>query len=150
MHGLDRQDAFGAVISAPSAAWRLVRRLRQGLPPEYPHHAALERAFARAAQWFLLIASAAVPATGILDAWVLGDPMTLFGITLWPGVAAARTGAELGFLLHGGPLIMLVITPIILLHLAGTLKHHWIDRDETLRFALTAGLRLQRVMDPEA
>lgn len=114
------------------AAWRLARRLRDGLPAENRTHRGYERLVARVVQIVLLVATVALPLSGIYAAWELGDPLTWFGLTIWPA-EVPRGGGTLSFVLHGGPLIVLGLTPFLLLHIAGALKHHWIDRDDTLR-----------------
>ncbi len=131
MRLIDIHETAGLVLLA-LAAWRFGRRIREGLPAENPAHRRYEQVAARIVQIVLLAASVGLPLSGIYAAWALGDPLTFFGLTLWPA-AEPRGSGTLAFVLHGGPLIVLGLTPFLLLHIAGALKHHWIDRDDTLR-----------------
>lgn len=114
------------------AAWRLARRIHEGLPSEHQAHRRYERVAARIVQIVLLGASVGLPLSGIYAAWSLGDPLTFFRLAFW-SAAEPRGSGTLAFVLHGGPLIVLGFTPFLLLHIAGAMKHHWVDRDNTLR-----------------
>ncbi len=117
---------------------RLWYRLRQGWPTpagNYPRH---ERLLAKASHWCLLAGILLLPLTGMLYSGAKGYGISLFSLPLFPknlgpegiepfhsGLAAISNQAHrfVGYALLG----------IIALHALGALKHHFIDRDDTLR-----------------
>lgn len=85
-----------------------------------------------AAHLLLYLAMLAIPATGYLLSTADGRPVQVFGLFEVPALLPAASGreewaGELHYLLAFGAAYL------VLLHLAAALKHHFIDRDGTLR-----------------
>ena len=112
---------------------RLARTLGLPRPPPLASHAPAEIAAARAVQTFFIVALVAVPVTGLL-----GHLTTPGGapIWLWP-IADDAPLADLERLQAVVKNIHLAfafgLPAALALHVAGALKHHFIDRDQTLR-----------------
>ncbi len=119
--------------------WRLTHR-PPPLPAEFP---AWERAAAHAAHIALYVLIFAMPLTGWLhdSAWVAAasHPMYLFGLFQWP---------RIGFIMNLDPATKnqlheqfgalhtacsYALYGVLALHIAGALKHQWIDRHSVLR-----------------
>lgn len=124
---------------------RAVIRLRKGWPEDVSTGAAWEHILARLIHWVLIIGTIVMPISGMMDAYGAGRGLTVFGVDL----VAANLGADgkpvaisaamsgLGETLHG--IVGKLLIGAILLHVAGALKHHVIDRDATLRRMLGRG-----------
>ncbi|NIE64679.1 cytochrome b [Burkholderia sp. Ax-1719] len=119
--------------------WRLTHR-PPPLPAEFPMW---ERAAAHAAHLALYVLIFAMPLTGWLhdSAWVAAasHPMYLFGLFQWP---------RIGFIMNLDPATKnqlheqfgalhtacsYALYGVLALHIAGALKHQWIDRHSVLR-----------------
>lgn len=122
-------------------AVRAVRRLQIGWPQANPDHPLAQRRTARVVQWLLLLASLLMPLSGLLMATMSGWGLQWFGVELmaWspdpanPGevIPVNALLLEIGHELH--EITAFVLIAGIVLHLAGALKHHFVDRDDTLR-----------------
>ncbi|MFN3723138.1 MAG: cytochrome b/b6 domain-containing protein [Paracoccaceae bacterium] len=99
----------------------------------------VELAFARLVHWMLYISLVAVPLTG----WVHHAAVTGFAPIWWPFgqglpfVPQSEAVAQMAGSLHWVFTKLMIVS--ILLHIAGALKHHLIDRDDTLR-RMTRGI----------
>lgn len=117
---------------------RLWYRLRRGWPApagKYPRH---ERLLAKASHWCLLVGVLLMPLSGMLYSSAKGYGVALFSLQLFPknigpeGIEPFHAGlAATARQAHG--LLGYMLLAIIVLHLLGALKHHFIDRDNTLR-----------------
>lgn len=117
---------------------RMIYRLKRGwLKPvrQYPRHELLA---SHIVHWLLLVGVLAIPLTGMLYSGASGHGFGVFGWRLMPenhdatGVVPhdevlALWGQQAHSLLGYGLAI------VIALHLLGALKHHFLDRDDTLR-----------------
>lgn len=124
---------------------RVVIRLRKGWPENVSTGAAWERGLARVIQWVLLIATIAMPLSGMFDAYGAGRGLNVFGVNLVApniddtGLRAVVSEAlsSFGEAVHGIGANILIAA--ILLHVAGALKHHLFDRDTPLRRMVRRG-----------
>ncbi len=119
---------------------RLVWRLKNGLPKPVREFGRFEHLAAKAVHWLLLLGTLAMPLTGMLFSGASGHGFGVFGVELFPGHHAPdKPGqalplnaglSDLAQALHGyfGYLLLALVA----LHVAGALKHHFIDRDSTL------------------
>ena len=112
---------------------RILWALREHRPaPLHPDRVG-ELRLAETVHWLLYISLVAVPLTG----WVHHAAVTGFAPILWPlpqglpFVPQSEIVAASAASLHWVFTKVLVIS--VLLHIAGALKHHFIDRDSTLR-----------------
>jgi cytochrome b561 len=124
------------LLSLARFAWRLVHR-----PPPLPSHmSGAEMVLARATHWAFYALMLALPLTGwmMVSASPTNIPTLLYKTVPWPHIGpihalplATRKGLEEGLgevheYLAYGALALLV------LHVAGALKHHFLNRDEVL------------------
>ncbi len=122
-------------------AVRSVRRLAIGWPQPNLNHSAGDRRLAHAVHWLLLVASLLMPLSGLLMATMSGWGLQWFGVELmaWspdpanPGevIAVSEFWKGVGHEIHEYTALVLIAG--VGLHVAGALKHHLIDRDDTLR-----------------
>jgi len=111
---------------------RLLVRLRYGSPPLPATLPAWERWLARAVQALLYAALIVLPLTGWLTSSAEGFPTRPFGLFTLPDLLDRNR--ELGMTLRfiHGTLAGLVVA-LLMLHIAGALKHHFWSRNDILR-----------------
>ena len=111
---------------------RLLWRLNNGLPRPAGEHSAWQPRMARVVHIILLIAPIYMPIGGMMFALGKGYQIGLFGLTLVGASNSPPAGLEpIAHVMHG--LGGFVVALTVLLHAAGALKHHFIDRDGTMR-----------------
>lgn len=129
------------VLALARVAWRL----RQGWPRPVGEAegavARLERQLAKIVHWTLLVATLAMPLTGMIFSGASGHGFGTLGFELVDGqhdpanpgqvIAYSAAWAALGQSLHVW--IAYVLAGAFVLHVAGAFKHHLLDRDGTLR-----------------
>lgn len=120
---------------------RAILRLREGWPAPVGHYSQLEHLAGKLVHWALLLSTLLMPLTGILLAVANGHGLAFYSVALIPEnpdpanpeeVIPLSPGlGELGDSIHGfvGELLPFLIA----LHVIGALKHHLVDRDDTLR-----------------
>lgn len=118
---------------------RAVIRLRKGWPEPVGAGQVWAHRLSRIVHWVLIIGTLAMPLSGIAMSVGGGHGLTVFGLDL----IGANIGADgrpeplneamagAGGAAHGiwGRLLILAIV----LHVVGALKHHFVDKDSTLR-----------------
>jgi len=115
------------------AALRIVRRIRLGMPEHLGVVRAWEQTMAKVIHMFLLLATVLLPLSGILMSIANARPVGVFGVTIIPQLLAAKNPllASIGGGTHA--LMGKLIIVALMLHIAGALKHHIVDKDGTLR-----------------
>lgn len=121
------------VLAAVRLGWRLIN----GIPQPVGRYSSIERRLAKAVHWLLLLGTLLMPISGILMSLSGGYGLAVFGLEIvpvWrgtPGFEANEALGEIADVVHavGGK----VLIAAIVLHFAGALKHHLIDKDATLR-----------------
>lgn len=109
---------------------RLGWRLTHGFPPFPPSTPAWDALFARSTHVAFYVLMIAVPLAG----WVMVSagprPLEWFGLFDWPKLPVSRATGETAHDTH----VILAFTTIglVVLHVAGALKHHFLDRDDIL------------------
>ena len=122
--------AFGVVVfvlGIALVAWR-------ARAPEKRHvgHSAFERVASASAQGVMIVCILAIPMSGYLFTTASGDGIDLFGIATLPAlVPVSETLREAAIDVHVFASYGLLC--VIAAHAAGALKHHFVDRDRTLR-----------------
>ncbi len=124
------------------AAWRI----RQGWLPALGAASRIEQGLAKAVHWMLIIGTLAMPLTGMLFSGASGHGFGIAGIPIvheqhdpvHPGqvLPYSVAWADAGQLMHTW--LAYVLIAVIMLHIAGALKHHIVARDGTLRRMLGA------------
>lgn len=125
------------VLALVRLGWRAVDPPPAALPTVPAQHVRL----AKAAHWALYGCMIAVPATGWCMAAASGTPVDYFnsGVIL-PNPVAADDDVRIAFrILHDmfGKLLMALLA----VHVGAALKHHFFDKDLTLRRMLPFGVR---------
>lgn len=121
--------ASGVVILA-LALWRISWRLRSGFPELAPDHPAWQRATAKAAHWFLMIAIIAMPASGLMWSLFAGRDVSMFGLFSIPAFASAPAIAETFEFIHRS--LSKALIAVIAVHVGAALYHVMADTDRTI------------------
>lgn len=120
---------------------RVVWRLKNGWPAAAGNYTKIEHLSGKIVHWVLIVFTVLMPVSGIVMAIAGGHGLHFFGLTLVPESIDPNNAEEVIML---SPLLQSVgeeihnlgadVLPIAIgLHIVGALKHHWIDKDETLR-----------------
>ncbi|WP_420332244.1 cytochrome b [Roseibium sp.] len=117
---------------------RVLVRLQKGWPENISEGPAWEHGVARVVHWILILGTIIMPLSGMLDAVMSGQGLSIFGLDLIadnPGnngrpQAIDESMAEMAEEAH--QLTGYVLIGAIVLHVAGALKHHLVDGDNTL------------------
>lgn len=117
---------------------RILWRLASIRPAHLITHAQWERSLATVIHFLLYAAMIAMPLTGWIMSSAKGYPVRVFGLFNLPDLVGTDQGlAKLANAIHEYTAYILIA--IIGLHVAGALKHHIIDRDDTLRRMIPFG-----------
>ncbi|MBF0369703.1 MAG: cytochrome b [Magnetococcales bacterium] len=125
----DLHRSLGLVVFV--LVWvRLAWRLKHPPPPPNPNHAPWEHFVAGATHLALYGLMLVLPITGFLISTAKGHPVEVFGLFEIPAITSGKMQEEVfgslhAWLAYGGAGLMG-------LHAAGALKHHLIDKDDTL------------------
>ncbi len=119
------------VLVLVAATLRLFWRLGNGFPVALSVMKLWERFAAHAVHWTLLLATLAMPLSGILMSWAGGHDVAVFGFTVLEGGEKNETLGTIGHTIHS--IGSKVFIAIIVIHIAAALKHHFINKDGTLR-----------------
>lgn len=124
--------SIGVIVLA-LALWRLAWRARQGMPDHVGSYTAVELTLAKATHGVLLAATVLLPLSGILLSIGSARAISIFGIPFIPQLLATKNEllASVGHVSHA--ILGKLVIAAIILHVAGALKHHVVDRDGTLR-----------------
>lgn len=114
------------------ATWRLGVRLTEGFPHPVGRYSLIERVLAHAVHGLLLAVTVLAPLTGIARIIGKGQALEVFGLTLLPAGPGNALALSLARSVHSGPVLVLGLGVLIVLHVVGALKHHILDRDATL------------------
>lgn len=119
---------------------RAVRRLLQGWPAPVRHYPAWEHGLAVLMHWVLLLGTLLMPLSGLVMSAAGGHGVDVFGFELFaaqpdparPGevLPLNATAAGIGHTLHW--LAGYAVAAAVVLHVAGALKRHVLDKDRTL------------------
>ena len=136
----DWHKALGVVVLV-LGLWRVGWRLVHGFPKSDSAAPEWQAAAAKAAHWALLAAIVVMPLSGVLMTLLAGRSINLIGLTI-PGAPEISWLASFAREVHsiGG----LVLAGLVTLHVSAALKHHLMDRDDTLQ-----RMRLRRLQSPE-
>lgn len=120
---------------------RVIWRVREGWPAPLPTHKKREVRLSRFIQWTLLIATIGMPVSGILMGAASGHGIALFGLEIVPRnpdpsnpaavIAFSPVLDSVGHWIHEW--LSYAMVAALVLHLFGALKHHFFDKDHTLR-----------------
>lgn len=131
--------SFGIIVFV-LAVIRIIWRIKNGWPTPVRDYPAWEHKLAVVTHWILIIGTIVMPLSGFIFSGAGGYGVELFGLTLAPSNPdPANPGHVIPFnkaMSDGGhevhETVGLIMAVVILLHIAGALKHHIIDKDRTL------------------
>ncbi|QUM87706.1 cytochrome b [Moritella sp. 36] len=119
---------------------RIVWRIRVGWPSEVAGGKAIEHIAAKVIHWVLIISTLLFPISGLMMSVGGGHGLSVFGLEL---IAASidpvtekpmvlnESVVSIGSYIHST--LMPIIIFAIVMHVVGALKHHYIDKDSTLK-----------------
>lgn len=118
---------------------RVLWRMKNGFPtPLKPDQPAIEKVLAKITHWGLILGMILFPVTGMGMSYFGGRGLQVFGFDLAAGnyvdgkpVALNGELAGLAHQVHG--ILLYAMFILIVLHVAGALKHHLVYKDGTLR-----------------
>lgn len=127
---------------------RVLWRLKNGLPRPVGRYSRLEHGLAKTVHYLLLACTIAMPITGMIYSGSSGNGFGIFSLEIFPsnyppgGGMAIPFNAQwsgIGQAVHS--FIGYFLLGLIVLHIAGALKHHLVDRDSTLTRMLGRGAK---------
>lgn len=121
------------------AVWRVCWRLVKGFPMAVGPMPRLQEITARVVHWALLALLVLMPLTGVVAKVFDGRSIAVFELFTVPAIESVKWLADAAHAAHGPVAYLLVI--LILVHVAGALKHAFVDRDGTLRRMVTGHRR---------
>lgn len=139
-YGLYNVHKSVGVIIFAVILYRVVYRLIKGFPTPAGTSGALQAFVAKLVHWALLIGTVLFPLSGVMMSGAGGHGVYVFGVELIAKNIDAATGktapfnetiAGLGHEIH--EFLLWGIGIVLVLHIAGALKHHIIDKDITLK-----------------
>lgn len=118
------------------AVWRVGWRFANGLPTLPGRGIGWQENAAIATHWLLLAGTLVMPVSGMMQSLAAGFSIDMFGLFTIGPFGKNDTAHDVAEVVHtiGGK----VLIGAILLHLVGALKHHFFDKDGTLRRMLGA------------
>jgi cytochrome b561 len=103
-------------------------------------YSTIEQNLAKIVHWILIIAIMVMPISGFIMSWAGGNGVSVFGLEIVAAqfdpiakAAIPHNAALAGFLGKTHEISGWVLIIAIVLHFAGSLKHHIIDKDNTLK-----------------
>jgi cytochrome b561 len=127
------------VIVFVLAVFRIFTRIKEGWPKPIGNASALQMFMAKFVHWGLIVLTALYPATGMMMSGGGGHGIYIFGVELLASnhdevtdkvIALNETIASIGHTLHEALTLVLIL--FVIAHVAGALKHHIFDKDETI------------------
>ncbi len=138
MHEFEARDvypihkSFGITITL-FVVVRILWRLKEGWPTPDSSHAPWERILSRISHYVLIAGTLFMPVSGMIGSVAGGRGLYWFGVELIARDPAGKNKmlAEAAHDAH--EMLAKIIILFLILHIAGALKHHFIDKDNTLR-----------------
>lgn len=127
------------VIVFVFALFRIFTRIKEGWPKPIGNASTLQTFMAKLVHWGLIVLTALYPTSGMMMSGGGGHGISVFGIELLASnhdeitgktMALNETVASIGHNLH--EILTVVLILFIVVHVAGALKHHFFDKDETM------------------
>jgi cytochrome b561 len=124
---------FGLAILLLSLV-RLGIRLTAGAPPLPDHMTPTERLLSKLTHWGFYAVMILVPLSGwiMVSASPLGFPTVWFGLFEWPHLPIGSSKEIAGAASEAHEIMAFFGAGLFFLHVAGALKHQFLDRDDVL------------------
>lgn len=126
---IDIHKAIGVLVLI-LGLWRVAWRLVQGFPAGISAMPKWQESAAKAAHWALLAGVVLMPLSGIVASVYRSHAVDVFGWFSIPAQTEIAWLAGLGAAAHEW--VGIGLSLVVVLHVAGALKHHFIDHDGTL------------------
>ena len=121
-------------------AWRVIWRLKNGFPTPVRDFPNWQRIASRLSHYLLLLGTLIMPVSGILGSVSGGRGLYVFGLELVArnrdaitGKIVAHSEAVAGFAHNLHFYTGRILIALVVIHILAAVKHHFIDRDDTLR-----------------
>ncbi len=121
--------SFGVIVLLV-AALRLLWRLKEGAISSIAQLTKVQVFLAKSVHHLLLLGTLLMPISGIMMSIGSGRAVELFGLELVSAGDKIEWLATIGGNVHGAAANVLIT--VLLLHIAGALKHQFIDKDGTI------------------
>jgi cytochrome b561 len=116
-------------------------RIKQGWPAPAGQYSKIEQRLAKITHWTLLLGTLAMPITGMLYSAMSGHGFDIFGWILVnthydpinAGQVIPRSELVSSLSEQAHEIIGYTLAIAIILHIAGACKHHFLDKDHTLK-----------------
>lgn len=127
------------VIVFTFAVFRIFLRIKEGWPMPVGEASKVQLVIAKIVHWGLIILTVLYPVSGMMMSGAGGHGINVFGLEFvasnydkisGEAIALNQGVASLGHTLHDSLTGVLIV--FIVLHVVGALKHHIIDKDETI------------------
>ena len=132
--------SFGVLIFVVILV-RVFWRFKNGWPEPVSQYKKFEIVLSKIVHWALLLLTIIMPISGMMMSGFGGHGFGIFGLELVARnpdpaspdkvIAINGTLAQIGHVVHGGAKNVLIAA--IVLHVVGALKHHFVDKDATLK-----------------
>ncbi|QFT32229.1 hypothetical protein FIV00_17190 [Labrenzia sp. THAF82] len=110
--------------------WRVGYRLKQGFLEDATVMPTWQRLTSKLVHIVLLAGIIVMPLSGIIGSYFGGRTTSVFGLFMIPAGDKIEAFSAMGHWLHGACGWLMV--GALVLHVAGALKHHFVDHDSTL------------------
>lgn len=136
----DTHKSLGILLFAVILA-RVAWRLKKGWPKPVRQYERIEQSLSKAVHWVLILGTVIMPISGMTYSTMSGHGIGIFAWRFVPDNVDlnAEHGVEVRnafldtFAHTTHEIVGYVLIAAIVLHVAGALKHHMIDKDGTLR-----------------
>lgn len=128
MIGLHKSVGFLVLVLG---AWRVVWRMGQGFKKDVGNPSIWMSWMVKFVHILLLAGILFMPISGLVGSYFSGRATSIFGWFSIPAGPKSDTLSDLAYCAHS--IFAYVLVGAIILHIVGSLKHHFIDRDTTLK-----------------
>lgn len=122
--------AVGVLLLA-LALWRIMWRLIQGFPKDIAPMPLWQELSAKLVHWVLLFSIIAMPISGILLSLYSERAINVLGLFIIPAQPENELISSIAYVVH--EVLSYAVSLTILMHVGAVIKHHVIDKDDTLR-----------------
>ncbi|WP_407330348.1 cytochrome b [Enterovibrio sp. 27052020O] len=126
--GIHKSIGFIVLILA---SLRVLWRLKEGQITPIPGSPNWQEKAAKGAHHLLLLATILMPVSGIMMSVGGGRGLDVFGVSLIAGGEKTEWMQAVGHETH--EILAFILIAVIVLHVAGAVKHHLVDKDMTLK-----------------
>ena len=111
---------------------RIINRVLAQFPSALPTHSNIEKSLAKYTHWVIYVLLVVMAVSGYLLASLEGEDVSLFGLVSLPAIALSGSDVE-DAIKEVHELCSFTLIGLAIAHAAAALKHHFIDKDVTLK-----------------